>query len=191
MTPADEAARPASATRREDRPLGVAMVTRRPPTESGGVERVVAGLLKELARTRPTWRVDIVSAFPDRSRLADMDGLADVIASLRLGWRLRRSTADVIFVHCPECVWGIRLLRRRRGTPPLVTVWHGAGAEPHLRLRRPYRDRRSSATCPGRRTVPCGKASTCSGSVGAATSRALTWRCPRWPRPAGTCPDCG
>ncbi len=32
---------------------------------------------------------------------------------------------------------GIRLLRRRRGAPPLVAVWHGAGPVPHLRLRRP------------------------------------------------------
>jgi glycosyltransferase involved in cell wall biosynthesis len=43
-------------------------------------------------------------------------------------------------VHCPECLWGIRLLRRlpwAQGSPPLVAVWHGAGPEPHLRLRRP------------------------------------------------------
>ncbi|MGH3185838.1 MAG: glycosyltransferase family 4 protein [Streptosporangiaceae bacterium] len=140
MTSADEAIRLTSAAwpaASEDRPLTVAMVTRLPPTESGGVERVVAGLLKELERIRPSWQVDIVCAFPNHSRIAGVAGLADVIASLRLGWLLRRSTADVIFVHCPECVWGIRLLRRRRATPPLVAVWHGAGAEPHLRLRRP------------------------------------------------------
>src|SRR5260370_30488007 len=40
-------------------------------------------------------------------------------------------------VHCPECVWGIRLLRRRTGAPPLVAVWHGAGPVAYLRLRRP------------------------------------------------------
>jgi len=141
MTSADATIRLTSAARptatREGRPLTVAMVTRLPPTESGGVERVVAGLLKELDRIRPAWQVDIVCAFPNHSRLSGMAGLADVIASLRLGWLLRRSTADVIFLHCPECVWGIRLLRRRRSTPPLVAVWHGAGAEPHLRLRRP------------------------------------------------------
>jgi glycosyltransferase involved in cell wall biosynthesis len=141
MTSADETIRLTSAAypaaTREVRPLTVAMVTRLPPTESGGVERVVAGLMKELERIRPSWQVDIVCAFPNHSRLSGMAGLADVIASLRLGWLLRRSTADVIFVHCPECVWGIRLLRRRQSTPPLVAVWHGAGAEPHLRLRRP------------------------------------------------------
>jgi len=141
MTSANETLRLRSATcsaaTREGRPLTVAMVTRLPPTESGGVERVVAGLMKELERIRPSWQVDIVCAFPNHSRLSSVAGLADVIASLRLGWLLRRSTADVIFVHCPECVWGIRLLCRRRATPPLVAVWHGAGAEPHLRLRRP------------------------------------------------------
>jgi hypothetical protein len=26
--------------------------------------------------------------------------------------RLRGSAADVLFVHCPECLWGIRLLCR-------------------------------------------------------------------------------
>src|SRR5260370_32867031 len=40
-------------------------------------------------------------------------------------------------VHCPECVWGIGLLRRRTGAPPLVAVWHGAGPVAYLRLRRP------------------------------------------------------
>ena len=66
-----------------------------------------------------------------------MDGFADLIAAFRLGWRLRDSTADVIFVHCPECLWGIRLLRRRRGTPPLIAVWDGGGPGPHRRVGRP------------------------------------------------------
>jgi glycosyltransferase involved in cell wall biosynthesis len=113
------------------------MVTRRAPCERGGVERVVTGLLGELARTHPTWRVDTVSAFRKGSLLERMDGLSDVIASLRLGWRLRSSTADVVLVHCPECLWGARLLRRRRGGPPLVAVWHGAGPIPRLVLRKP------------------------------------------------------
>jgi glycosyltransferase involved in cell wall biosynthesis len=141
MTSRDEATRPArgvaQARLRGDRPLTVAMVTRRTPSELGGVERVVTGLLGELARTRPSWRVDTVSAFREGSRLEGMDGLSDVIASLRLGRRLRNSTADVIFVHCPECLWGVRLLRRRRGGPSLVAVWHGAGPTPHLVLRQP------------------------------------------------------
>ena len=120
------------------RPLTVAMVTRRAPSQMGGVERVVASLLRELARTRPAWRLYTVSVFGAGSRLEGMDGLSDVIASLRLGWRLRGGTADVVFVHCPECLWGIRLLRRRRGPAPrLIAVWHGVGPTPYLRLRRP------------------------------------------------------
>ena len=118
-------------------PLTVTMVTRRAPTEIGGVERVVAGLVRELARIRPAWRVDTVSAFGAGSRMEGRDGLADVIAGFLLGWRLRATTADVIFVHCPECLWGIRLLRMRRGAPPLIAVWHGAGPVPLLRLRPP------------------------------------------------------
>jgi glycosyltransferase involved in cell wall biosynthesis len=115
--------------------LTVAMVTRRAPTEAGGVERVVGGLLAVLPRTRPGWRVDAVSAFREGSRLEGVDGLSDVLAMLRLGWRLRRSAADVAFVHCPECLWGIRLLCR--GGPKLIAVWHCAGPAPYLRLRRP------------------------------------------------------
>ena len=120
-----------------DRPFTVAMVTRRSPADIGGVERVVAGLLAELPRARPAWRVETVSAFRDGSWIDGLDGLADLIAGLRLGWRLRRGAADVAFVHCPECLWGIRLLRRRTGGPPLVAVWHGVGPAGWLLLRRP------------------------------------------------------
>ena len=141
MTSQDEITRrvhPAAPGRgRGHRTPTVAMATRRAPSELGGVERVVTSLLAELARTRPSWQVEAVSAFGVGSRLEGMDGLSDVIASLRLGWRLRHSTADVVFVHCPECLWGVRLLRRRRGGPSLVAVWHGAGPTPHLVLRRP------------------------------------------------------
>jgi glycosyltransferase involved in cell wall biosynthesis len=121
----------------QDRPFTVAMVTRRSPADIGGVERVVAALLAELPRARPAWRVETVSAFRDGSWIDGLDGLSDLIAGLRLGWRLRRGTADVAFVHCPECLWGIRLLRRRAGGPPLVAVWHGVGPAGWLLLRRP------------------------------------------------------
>jgi glycosyltransferase involved in cell wall biosynthesis len=139
MTAQHEApgAAPDAATAQPGRPFTVIMATRRAPTEIGGVERVVAGVVRELARVRPAWRVNIISAFRAGSRIEGMDGLADVIAGFRLVWKLRGSTADVIFVHCPECLWGIRLLRMRRGAPPLIAVWHGAGPVPHLRLRRP------------------------------------------------------
>ena len=139
MTPQTEATEASqdAATAKPGRPLTVAMATRRHPTEIGGVERVVAGVVRELARARPGWRVDIISAFRAGSRIEGMDGLSDILAAFRLGWKLRGSTADVIFVHCPECLLGIRLLRRRRGAPPLIAVWHGAGPVPYLRLRRP------------------------------------------------------
>jgi glycosyltransferase involved in cell wall biosynthesis len=119
------------------RPLTIAMATRRAPTEIGGVERVIVGVVRELARVRPAWRVDIVPAFKAGSRVEGMDGFSDLVAALRLGWKLRGSTADMIFVHCPECLWGIYWLRKRRGAPPLIAVWHVAGPVPHLRLRRP------------------------------------------------------
>jgi glycosyltransferase involved in cell wall biosynthesis len=121
----------------EGRPLTVALVGRRAPAEIGGVERVVAALLAQLPRTRPAWRVEAISAFRPGSRIEGLDGLSDLIASLRLGWRLRHSAVDVAFVNCPECLWGIRLLRRRTGGPSLVAVWHGAGPAAYLYLRRP------------------------------------------------------
>jgi glycosyltransferase involved in cell wall biosynthesis len=113
------------------------MATRRAHTEIGGVERVIVGVVRELARVRPAWRVDIISAFKAGSRIEGMDGFSDILAALRLGWKLRGSTADMIFVHCPECLWGIYWLRKRRSAPPLIAVWHVAGPLPHLRLRRP------------------------------------------------------
>ena len=119
------------------RSLTIAMATRRAPTEIGGVERVVTGVARELARVRPGWRVEIVSAFRAGSRIEGMDGFSDILAALRLGWKLRGSTADVIFVHCPECLWGIHWLRKRRSAPPLIAVWLGAGPLPQPRLRRP------------------------------------------------------
>jgi glycosyltransferase involved in cell wall biosynthesis len=122
-------------------PLTVAMVTRRTPSDAGGVERVVAGLLAMLPRARPDWRVETVSAFREGSRLEGLDGVSDLLAILRLGWRLRRSAADVAFVHCPELLWGIRLLlgqrKNQRRNPKLIAVWHCAGPAPYLRLRRP------------------------------------------------------
>jgi glycosyltransferase involved in cell wall biosynthesis len=121
----------------QGRPLKVIMVTKRCPTEIGGVERTVGALLAQLPRARPAWRVDAVSAFRRGSRLKGLDGLSDLIAGLRLGWQLRRSPADVAFVHCPECLWGIRKLRRRAGGPLLVAVWHGVGSTAYLCLRRP------------------------------------------------------
>ena len=121
----------------DGRQFRVVMATRREPTECGGVERVVAGLIAELERSRPDWRVECVAAFPAGSRIEGVDLLADVIAGLRLGWRLRNTSAEVVYVHCAEVLWGIRLLRRRRGAPRLITVWHGAGPQAYLTLRRP------------------------------------------------------
>jgi len=143
MTPQPEATQanpdqtnPDQAKDLSGRPLVIAMATRRAPTEISRVERAVAGVVRELARVRPAWRVDVVSAFKAGSRIEGMDGFSDILAAFRLGWKLRGSTADLIFVHCPECLWGIRWLRKRQGAP-LIAVWHGAGPVPHLVLRRP------------------------------------------------------
>jgi glycosyltransferase involved in cell wall biosynthesis len=124
-------------TNQPGRPLTIVMATRRDPAEIGSVERVVVAVVRELARVRPEWRVDIVSAFKAGSRVEGMAGFSDVLAAFRLGRKLRGSTADVVFVHCPEVLWGIRWLRKRPGAPRLIAVWHGAGPVSPPRLRRP------------------------------------------------------
>lgn len=114
------------------------MVTRHPLSELRGVERVVTSILGELPEIRPDWQVEVVSAFRRRSWAERMPGVCDVLAALRLGWQLRRHRADAVFVHCPECLWGIRLLRRRRrAQPPVIAVWHGAGPRRFLVLSSP------------------------------------------------------
>lgn len=129
---------PSTRRDRTGQPLRVAMLTKRQPSDCGGVERVVAGLLAELVRGRPDWDLSVISAFEEGDPLEGINVLSDVLAGLRLGWRLRTSSADVAFVHCPECLWGIRLLRRRgRSAPVVIAVWHGAGPAPYLQLRRP------------------------------------------------------
>ena len=113
------------------------MLTRRPITEHGGVERVVSDVTDELKRQRPEWEVAAVAAFGKAGWIEGLDGASDVLASIRLGWRLARTPHDVAFVHCPECVWGMRVLRFLGPRRPLVVVWHGAGPQPYLVLREP------------------------------------------------------
>jgi hypothetical protein len=86
-------ARVPSSRVQDGRRFRVIMATRREPTECGGVERVVAGLIAELERSRPDWQVECMAAFPAGSRIEGVDLLADVIAGLRLGWRLRNTSA--------------------------------------------------------------------------------------------------
>ncbi len=73
-----------------------------------------------------------------------VDGANDLIAAVRLGLRLLRDDARVVFVHCPECMWAVRLARwlRRRRPVALVAVWHGAGPDP-ARVLRPRGDARA------------------------------------------------
>jgi glycosyltransferase involved in cell wall biosynthesis len=126
------------------RRLHLAMYTRRPPDEHGGVERVVRGVTEQVRARFPDLSVSIVAAFRGATAVEGLDGANDVIAALRLAVRLLREDARVVFVHCPECVWALRLARRlrpRRRTA-LVAVWHGAGPHP-ARVLRPHGDARA------------------------------------------------
>lgn len=115
--------------------LDLLMLTRRPVHDHGGVERVVRGLTEAIPRLRPGWTIEVAAVFRGAGRLEGFDGLSDVVSALRMGWTARRSRADVILVHCPECVWGLRLFAGRRALERTVVVWHGAGPVPYLVLR--------------------------------------------------------
>ncbi|WP_380156945.1 glycosyltransferase family 4 protein [Kineococcus sp. R86509] len=126
-----------------DAGLRVLHVVRRPVSMHGGVERVVAGLVREMGAARPTWSVRTSSAFRPNERVSTLPIVSDVVAALRIAGTLRRSDADVAYVHCPECLWVNALLRvvdrwrhagRHRG-PKVVAVWHGAGPRRFLALR--------------------------------------------------------
>ena len=119
----------------DGRPLRVVMMARRRLGQHGGVERVVSGITSELRRQRPDWDVRAVHAFATTGFLEGLDGVSDLIAGVVLGWKVARSDADVVFVHCPECLWGARLLARFGNRPPLVAVWHGVGERAYLKLR--------------------------------------------------------
>ena len=126
-----------------DAGLEVLHVVRRPVSMHGGVERVVAGLVREMGAAPPPWSVRPSSAFRPNEPGSTLPVVSDVVAALRIAGTLRRSDADVAYVHCPECLWVNALLRvvdrwrhagRHRG-PKVVAVWHGAGPRRFLALR--------------------------------------------------------
>lgn len=126
------------------RPLRIAHLTRRPTHEHGGVERVVAGLAAAMAGAGPGHCITLMSAFDLSGGAEGIAGVSDVVAALRLARWISRTDSDVVFVHCPEClwlvrplVWWARLSHRSRGRPAVVAVWHGAGLLPALVLRPP------------------------------------------------------
>ncbi|MFN2582309.1 MAG: glycosyltransferase family 4 protein [Candidatus Dormibacteria bacterium] len=116
--------------------LRVAMFTRRPAREHGGVERVVRDLTQELRRQHAAWTVENVAAFTRSGGLEAINGVSDIAAAAVLAWRALRGDYDVIFVHCPECLWGPLVARHvQRHKASLIAVWHGAGPTPALVLR--------------------------------------------------------
>ncbi|GAB7191088.1 hypothetical protein NUM3379_17950 [Kineococcus sp. NUM-3379] len=118
--------------------LRVTHVLRRPVDAHGGVERVVRELLDAMPALRPSWRVSAVSAFPRTGGLEAVPALADVLAGAAVAVEVLRGRHDVVFVHCPECLWVLNLVRplvRRRALPRVVAVWHGAGPQRFLALR--------------------------------------------------------
>jgi glycosyltransferase involved in cell wall biosynthesis len=88
----------------------------------------------------PDWHVRVEAAFSSVGRLERMPGLGDIVASLKLGWRLARRRYDVIFVQGAEYSWACRLSRWLTGSKSsLAIVWHGVGFL-EARVSRPPRD---------------------------------------------------
>jgi len=118
--------------------LRVAMFNRRPSQQHGGVEHVVRAVTHELAAQRPDWEIIPVAAFSHTGGVESINGVSDLVATVVLAWRLLRGRFDVVFVHCPECMSVMQLLRRFvLRQVRLVAVWHGAGPLPYLVLRSP------------------------------------------------------
>jgi glycosyltransferase involved in cell wall biosynthesis len=108
--------------------LRVGIFCRRSPDAPGGVEYVVRALAVELTRQIPDWDVRVEPAFLAPGGLERIPVLGDLLASLKLGWRLIGSKYQVVFIQGAEYAWGCRLFRWiSRGKSALAVVWHGVG----------------------------------------------------------------
>lgn len=99
----------------------VALCSRYPHTQAGGIESVVRSLAPHLQAALPEFEVRPVAAFAALDRLSQTPVAGDVAAAVRLA----RATADadIVLINGSEYAWP-QLLRgaSRRRT---IVVWHG------------------------------------------------------------------
>jgi glycosyltransferase involved in cell wall biosynthesis len=108
----------------------IALTTRIPVSQAGGIESSVREIAPRIAARRPGWDVRVVNAFTRVAPWNRIPFFGDVLAGVSLAVKSTRS--DVVLVNGGEYAWP-RMLRRidREHT---VVVWHGtrAGEVPAL-----------------------------------------------------------
>lgn len=109
-----------SATRRSR----IALTTRIPVSQAGGIEASVREIAPRIAALRPGYDVRVVNAFARISALNRLPFVGDVLAAVVLAIKTR--SFDVVLVNGGEYAWP-RMLRRRDRARTIV-VWHGTRA---------------------------------------------------------------
>ncbi len=99
----------------------IAITTRIPVSEAGGIEASVREIAPRIAARRPAWDVRIISAFANVAPWNRVPFLGDVIAALVLAAKSARF--DIVVVNGGEYAWPrtLRKIDRKR----TVVVWHG------------------------------------------------------------------
>ncbi len=100
----------------------VVMTSRYPLDHPGGVERVVANLVRQFEEGPGHWRAVHVFAFESHRGVATIPLVGDLLAAIRLARRVNRR-ADAILVHGAEYAWPF--LIRSSHSQPCVVAWHG------------------------------------------------------------------
>jgi glycosyltransferase involved in cell wall biosynthesis len=103
------------------RRLRIALTTRIPVTQAGGLEASVRELAPRIAERRPSWDVRVVSAFSGVSAWNRLPFLGDLFAAVRLSFKL--AEYDAVLVNGAEYAWP-RMFRRKERDRTVV-VWHG------------------------------------------------------------------
>jgi glycosyltransferase involved in cell wall biosynthesis len=99
----------------------IALTTRIPVSEAGGIEASVRELAPRIAALRPAWDVRVINAFAKVATWNRVPFFGDLIAALVLA--AKTAPFDVVVINGGEYAWPrtFRSLDRKR----TVVVWHG------------------------------------------------------------------
>ena len=98
----------------------IALTTRFPLGQAGGIESAVREIAPRLAAKRPAWDVHTMYAFASVTRFNRIPLIGDVLAAVLL--RVKASNHDIVVVNGAEYAWPFLLCRDRART---IVVWHG------------------------------------------------------------------
>jgi glycosyltransferase involved in cell wall biosynthesis len=99
----------------------IALTTRIPVSQAGGIEASVKEIAPRIAARRPTWDVRVVNAFARVAPWNRVPFVGDVLAAVSLA--LKAGRADVVVVNGGEYAWPRTI--RSRGRFRTIVVWHG------------------------------------------------------------------